>query len=90
MANILFYKYDILRIHCEIHTFLKVVSNYDQWIYNISEANENKNKSPRWYKLYSFKDAYGVNSMDYEAFHNITENMKNDKTNRTLLKQYYR
>lgn len=66
---------------------MKSVLDYDEFIYNVTEANLTPEKSPRWYKLYSFKDAYGLQSLNYEAFGNLIKRMTTDVN---IIEKYYR
>lgn len=67
-------------------------ANYDildseTWIYNLTEANLKGNATPKWFKLYSFKEAYGVESLSPTSLDRLVQNMA---TNRSLLEQYSR
>lgn len=53
----------------------------------MTEANLSPGKAPRWYKLYSFKEAYEMTDLSYERFHNLLQRMA---SNMTLLEQYRR
>lgn len=61
--------------------------DYDEYTFNLTEANLKPNKPPNWFKLYSFKEAYGLNSMKYEEFENLIKQMT---TNVDVMKKYYR
>ncbi|GJQ73032.1 hypothetical protein Trydic_g1666 [Trypoxylus dichotomus] len=65
------------------------VTDYEEWIFNLTEANQNSNTPPNWYKLYSFKHAYGLNSTRNEDLFDWIQRMKNDP-NKELMKQYFR
>lgn len=62
------------------------VADYDQYTFKLDEANKNKSKSPNWYKLYSFKEAYGLPNLDYKNLQVFNEKLLNDSK---LAKQYY-
>lgn len=67
-------------------------ANYDildseTWIYNLTEANLKGNATPNWFKLYSFKDTYGVESLSPTSLDRLVQNMA---TNISLLEQYSR
>lgn len=66
---------------------VKSVLDYDEFIYNLTEANLTPDKPPRWYKLYSFKEAYGLDSMSYEALGKLVERMVTDIS---IMQKYYR
>ncbi|XP_066245446.1 sphingomyelin phosphodiesterase B-like [Euwallacea similis] len=36
------------------------VIDIDQWTFNLTKANQNSEKEPEWYKIYSFRDAFNV------------------------------
>lgn len=65
----------------------KSVLDYDEFTYNLTEANLTPNKPPRWYKLYSFKEAYGLESMNYEQLGNLIKRMTADAS---IMQKYYR
>jgi hypothetical protein len=56
-------------------------------MYNLTEANLKGNATPDWVKLYSFKEAYGVESLSPTSLDKLVQNMA---TNRSLLEQYSR
>ncbi|KAL3276752.1 hypothetical protein HHI36_012122 [Cryptolaemus montrouzieri] len=62
---------------------LLMVSDYHQYTFNLSLANENRN--PNWYKLYSFKSAYKLNNLDYDS---LLELDKRLSTEPELAEQY--
>ncbi|PNF14909.1 hypothetical protein B7P43_G04318 [Cryptotermes secundus] len=59
----------------------------ETWIYNLTKANMNGNATPTWVKMYSFKEAYGVESLSPTSLDKLLQNMA---TNRSLLEQYSR
>lgn len=61
--------------------------DYDEWSYNLTEANLRPDISPRWFKLYSFKEAYGVDSLRPDALDGLVERFAMDQS---LLYQYFR
>ncbi|RZF49097.1 hypothetical protein LSTR_LSTR008383 [Laodelphax striatellus] len=63
------------------------LQDYETFIYNVTEANLNEDSSPKWYRLYSFKEAYGVNSMRPEDVRDLVYRMA---SNNTLMKEYNR
>ncbi|XP_030745687.1 sphingomyelin phosphodiesterase-like [Sitophilus oryzae] len=65
--------------------------NYDvldteEWTFNLTEANIKGNDTPNWYKLYSFREQYGVSSLSPEA---LTEFMPRLAANHSLLYDYH-
>ncbi|KAI4459677.1 sphingomyelin phosphodiesterase [Holotrichia oblita] len=65
------------------------IKDFDEWIFNLTDANLDKNTPPKWYKLYSFKEAYGLNTTKNEDLFNWIKRMKNDPK-KELMKQYFR
>ncbi|XP_022919311.2 sphingomyelin phosphodiesterase-like [Onthophagus taurus] len=65
------------------------VIDYQEYIYNLTEANRNPNSPPNWFKLYSFKEAYGLKSTNLSDLYDLTLRMKKDPE-KLLLKQYYK
>ncbi|XP_019881238.2 sphingomyelin phosphodiesterase [Aethina tumida] len=63
------------------------VLDYDEYTYNLTEANLSRNTEPRWFKLYSFKQAYGLNSMDYNSMNTFVDILRR---NMASLKEYYK
>ncbi|KAJ8949027.1 hypothetical protein NQ318_005201 [Aromia moschata] len=63
-----------------------MVANYDQYIYNLTKANEKKT-APEWYKLYSFKEAYGLTDLGLQRFGDLLKKMSDSQD---LLWQYFR
>ncbi|KAF2893413.1 hypothetical protein ILUMI_12757, partial [Ignelater luminosus] len=51
------------------------VLDYESWAFNLTEANLYPNLSPNWYKLYSFKHAYGVKDLSPQELAMLTERM---------------
>ncbi|KAF2894532.1 hypothetical protein ILUMI_11660 [Ignelater luminosus] len=63
------------------------VLDYEQWTYNLTEANLDSKKDPNWYKLYSFKDAYGLEKLEPSDFHDLLQRMSTDVS---LIEKYRR
>ncbi|KAF2893414.1 hypothetical protein ILUMI_12758 [Ignelater luminosus] len=59
----------------EIDSESAEVLDYETWIFNVTDANLSPNISPNWYKLYSFKDAYGVDNLCPHELARLTERM---------------
>ncbi|XP_076273221.1 sphingomyelin phosphodiesterase-like [Rhynchophorus ferrugineus] len=58
----------------------------DEWTFNLTEANQNGNQTPNWYKLYSFREEYGVSSLSPPVF---SEFMPKLAANHSLLYNYH-
>lgn len=63
------------------------VKDYENWIYNLTEANANPDQRPSWYKSYSFKEEYGLSNVTYSSLQAWLSKLANDKE---LLSRYYR
>ncbi|XP_071056721.1 sphingomyelin phosphodiesterase-like isoform X3 [Onthophagus taurus] len=62
------------------------VHDYDCWSYNMTEANLTPNQRPNWFKLYSFKDAYGLSGASPSDLRDLTFRMVE---NETLRQKYW-
>ncbi|XP_044758085.1 sphingomyelin phosphodiesterase-like [Coccinella septempunctata] len=69
----------------EIDSTNLMVSDYHQYTFNLSLANSQGSKGPEWYKLYSFKSAYGLKDLDYDSLSDLHERLQ---SNPQLAKQY--
>ncbi|XP_025831758.1 sphingomyelin phosphodiesterase-like isoform X2 [Agrilus planipennis] len=60
----------------------------ETYIYNLTSANlAGRDSEPEWYKLYSFRECYGIHSLRRSELNNFVENMAKNKTTKQL---YYR
>ncbi|PNF14903.1 hypothetical protein B7P43_G04321 [Cryptotermes secundus] len=59
----------------------------ETWIFNLTKANTNASVNPTWFKLYSFKDIYGVESLTPTEMDKLTHRLA---ANRSLLEEYSR
>lgn len=50
-----------------IYYLFQEVLNFDTWIYNLTEANLNPDKPPRWFKEYSFKSRFELEDLSLES-----------------------
>jgi len=69
----------------DIETDHYYVLDYEQWTYNLTEANENPKAEPRWFKQYSFKEAYGLDKLELSSYHDLLQRMTTDAS---LLEKY--
>jgi sphingomyelin phosphodiesterase len=61
--------------------------DYEEWTFNLTLANSQPStQSPQWYKLYSFVEAYGVDSLDPVEVDKVLYKMAQDHT---LLDDYF-
>lgn len=65
----------------------KSVLDFDEFTFNLTEANLTPNKPPRWYKLYSFKEAYGLENTSYEQLGDLIKRMTTDIS---IMQKYFR
>lgn len=57
------------------------VLDHETWIFNLTEANLTPHKSPRWFKEYSFRDAYNVTDLKPATLSHLVHNVwKNDRS----------
>ncbi|XP_047526011.1 sphingomyelin phosphodiesterase 1-like [Pieris napi] len=52
------------------------ISNY---VYNLTEANLTPNRRPHWFKLYDFKNTYGVKDLSPNSMNELVYSMVTDK-----------
>lgn len=52
--------------------------DFDEYYYNLTDANLTPDESPKWSKLYSFREAYNVNSLSALDLGILVEKMKDD------------
>lgn len=55
-------------------------------MYNIAEANANPASRPRWFRLYSFTEFFGLPNLSPASLHTLTERLART---RSLLHQYW-
>lgn len=60
--------------------------DYEEWIYNITEANLTPDQPPNWFKEYTFKEAYGMERLRPQDMADLVVRMSQ---NQALLDQYY-
>ncbi|XP_043663777.1 sphingomyelin phosphodiesterase 1-like [Vespula pensylvanica] len=63
------------------------VKDFENWIYNITVANENPTQQPQWYKSYSFKNEYNLTDLSLDSLNNWFLDMRNNKD---TLNRYYK
>ncbi|KAJ8922713.1 hypothetical protein NQ315_007748 [Exocentrus adspersus] len=62
------------------------VVDYEEWTFNLTLANLDPTKDIEWYKLYSFKEAYGVESLQPGDVDKLLTRMTKDHS---LIQKYY-
>ncbi|XP_071451895.1 sphingomyelin phosphodiesterase-like [Hetaerina americana] len=64
------------------------VIDYESWIYNLTAASHQPaTQKPDWFKLYTFREAFGVDNITTSSIHELTHKMLD---NEDLLKTYFR
>lgn len=56
-------------------------------MYNVDEANATPANRPRWFRLYSFAQFFGLQNLSPASLHGLTERLA---ANRAMLHQYWR
>ncbi|GLH11753.1 Uncharacterized protein GBIM_16515 [Gryllus bimaculatus] len=64
-----------------------LVIDSETWTYNLTDANLNGNAVPKWYKLYSFQEEYGVKSLVPSELDDLAHRMAKTPA---LLEKYHR
>jgi hypothetical protein len=65
------------------------VNDLESWIYSISEANRTPAQSPRWWRQFSFKAAYGLSQADHLSPATLDRLAFDFSRNRNLLRRYW-
>ncbi|PSN43682.1 Sphingomyelin phosphodiesterase [Blattella germanica] len=75
--------YKVYKVHPETYDII----DGETWIFNLTEANESpyENIKPHWFKLYSYKEAFNMESLYPEDFDKLAYRMASDKA---LLQKY--
>nr|CAD7195605.1 unnamed protein product [Timema douglasi] len=74
-------------IACKCHDGQRQnVVDTESWVYNLTEANQNSNHAPKWFKLYSFKKDYHVSSLKPQDLDKMVHKM--DKEDYLLQKHH--
>lgn len=63
------------------------MKDIENWMYNLTLANENGAQRPLWYKSYSFREEYNIPDLSYNSLHNWVFKLARDEN---LLRRYYR
>lgn len=66
---------------------LQMVKNIENWMYNLTLANENGSQRPQWYKSYSFKEEYDLPDLSYDSLGTWFSRLERSEE---LLNRYYR
>lgn len=52
--------------------------DHETWIFNLTEANNNRDYVPEWFKEYSFKDGYDVPDLSPASLDALVTDMSTD------------
>ncbi|KAJ8974388.1 hypothetical protein NQ317_006167 [Molorchus minor] len=74
--------YKLLEIDAETFD----VWDFEEWTMDLETANLDAKNPPAWYKLYSFREAYNVDSLDPSEIDLLLQRMTKDHS---LIDQYY-
>ncbi|KAH1020512.1 hypothetical protein HUJ04_010157 [Dendroctonus ponderosae] len=66
------------------------VTDYSEYTFNLTEANFNAESSPNWYKLYWFKNAYGLPDLTPKSLGNLYTQMASNNSDNALVDKYFR
>lgn len=67
--------------------YFQGILNSESWIFHLTEANKDNSVNPTWFKLYSFKDEYGVESLSPIELDKLTHKLAG---NSSLIQEYSR
>lgn len=65
---------------------LQQVTDHETWIYNLTEANRNRDQDPFWFREYTFTEAYEIEDLSAATLDNMLTSFA---TNHDLLKLYW-
>lgn len=82
--------YSIITPAFRKNIFVQAVTDYSEYTFNLTEANSNAESSPNWYKLYSFKDAYGLPDLTPKSLGNLYTQMASNNSDNALVDKYFR
>ncbi|KAK9304244.1 hypothetical protein QLX08_004248 [Tetragonisca angustula] len=75
--------YKVYTVNCRNYE----VTDYQNWMYDLSSANKNIHVRPTWYKSYSFKTEYDLPDLSIKSLNNWLPRVAK---NETLINKYYR
>ncbi|CAL7948927.1 unnamed protein product [Xylocopa violacea] len=75
--------YKIYTVNCSNYA----VTDYQNWMYDLSSANKDIHTRPTWYESYSFKAEYGLSDLSVKSLSNW---LSVAVENGTLLDKYYK
>lgn len=65
---------------------MQQVIGHETWIYNLTEANLNASANPRWFREYSFTEAYNLTDLSPASLDQLMTSFASD---RELLSTYW-
>lgn len=74
MTHYYFFALTLLLVFFYVVLFLQEIIDHETWIFNLTEANADSEKPPRWFKEYSFREAYDVKDLSPASMHDLFYN----------------
>lgn len=62
------------------------MNDYESWIFNLTEANQNSMAAPQWFRHYSFKENFKIPDLSPSSLDNLLTTMI---TSRKIAWQYF-
>lgn len=69
---------------------LQRIVDHDTWIFNLTEANSHPDDSPKWFKEYSFKDAFDLPDLRPKTIGEMLQRWKGDTDQLKKVKSEHR
>ncbi|CAG9764587.1 unnamed protein product [Ceutorhynchus assimilis] len=66
------------------------VTDYSQYTFNLTQANSNAKSYPEWYKLYSFKETYGLPDLTHKSLEKLYWQMTMNNSDNALVDTYFK
>lgn len=60
-------------------SLFKDVLDIETYIFNLTEANSHPDIPPRWFRLYSMREAYDLDDLSPHSIHQLVDKMFNDQ-----------
>lgn len=65
---------------------LQQVNDFESYIFSISEANRTPGQPPRWFRQYTFREAFGLNDLSMASLDRLAFDISR---NRQLARRYW-
>lgn len=66
-----------------------MVTDYQNWMYDLNAANLNPDQRPSWYKSYSFKEEYNLEDLSSKSLHGLFLDATRDDNLRTTYYNHF-